>query len=71
MRKTNFFFGTLPFNPKAVLATWLYIGAPQKTKKTNLQSILNKNSPQAHMELEFDGLGVSRKLMKYVVHFSK
>ena len=34
----------------------------------NLQFILNKNSPQAHMESEFDVLGVARKLMKYVVH---
>jgi hypothetical protein len=30
MGKTNFFFGTLPCRPWAILATWLCIGAPQK-----------------------------------------
>jgi hypothetical protein len=33
MDKTNFFFSTLSFNPWAVLATWLYIGAPQKMEE--------------------------------------
>jgi hypothetical protein len=33
MGKTNFFFSTLPFSPWAVLATWLYEGAPQKIQK--------------------------------------
>jgi hypothetical protein len=28
--KTNFFFGTMLFNPWAVIATWLHLGAPQK-----------------------------------------
>jgi hypothetical protein len=37
----------------------------------NLQPILNKNLPWAHMELEYDILGVGGKLVKYVVHFSK
>jgi hypothetical protein len=37
----------------------------------NLKSVLNKNSPWAHTELEFDVLGVSRKLVKYVVHLSQ
>jgi hypothetical protein len=37
----------------------------------NLILVLNKNSPQAHMELELDVLGVYRKLVKYVVHSSK
>jgi hypothetical protein len=37
----------------------------------NLQPILNKTSPWAHMELEFDMLGVPGKLLKYVVHLSK
>jgi hypothetical protein len=37
----------------------------------DLQPILNKNTPQAHMELEYDMLGVAGKLMKYVVHSSK
>jgi hypothetical protein len=29
--------------------------------KTNLQPILNRNSPHAHMELEFDVLDVAKK----------
>jgi hypothetical protein len=28
--KKNFFFGTVLSSPWAILATWLYIGAPQK-----------------------------------------
>jgi hypothetical protein len=31
--KTNLFFGTMPFNPWAMLATWLHLRAPQKTQK--------------------------------------
>jgi hypothetical protein len=33
--------------------------------------ILNKKIPRAHPKLEFDVLGVYRKLVKYVVHLSK
>jgi hypothetical protein len=40
-------------------------------RKMKLQPILNKNSPWAHMELEFDVLGVARKLVKFVVQSSK
>jgi hypothetical protein len=29
MDKANFFLSTLPFNPWAVSATWLHVGAPQ------------------------------------------
>jgi hypothetical protein len=29
MDKTNLFFGTLPFSPWVVLATWLHLEAPQ------------------------------------------
>jgi hypothetical protein len=43
----------------------------KNTRKMDLQPILNKNSPQAHMELEFDMLGIAGKLVKYVVHLSK
>jgi hypothetical protein len=28
MGKTNYFLSTLPFNPWAVSATWLQVGAP-------------------------------------------
>jgi hypothetical protein len=72
MGKTIFFFSTLPFNPWAVLATWLHVGAPQKIQEEmNLKPVLNKTSPQAHTELELDILGVPRKLVKYVVQLSK
>jgi hypothetical protein len=33
--------------------------------------LFNKNLPQAHMELEFDVLGVHGKLVKYVVQKKK
>jgi hypothetical protein len=39
--------------------------------KMSLIPVFNKNSPQAHMELELDVLGVHRKLVKCVVHLSK
>jgi hypothetical protein len=39
--------------------------------KMNLIPVFNKNSPQAHTELELDMLGVHEKLVKYVVHLSK
>jgi hypothetical protein len=40
----------------------------ENTRKMNIRWILNKTSPQAHTELEFDVLGVAIKLVKYVVH---
>jgi hypothetical protein len=43
----------------------------KKYRKMNLIPVLNKTSPRAHMELEWDVLGVSKKLVKYVVHSSK
>jgi hypothetical protein len=39
--------------------------------KMNLKLILNKNSPRAHTESEFDVLGVHGKLVKYIIHSSK
>jgi hypothetical protein len=39
--------------------------------KTNLQPILNKNLPHAHMESEFDMLDVVGKLVKHVIHLYK
>jgi hypothetical protein len=39
--------------------------------KMSLIPVFNKNSPWAHMESEFDVLGVHGKLVKYVVHSSK
>ena len=43
----------------------------ENTGKMNLKPILNKASPRAYMELAFDVLGISKKLVKYVVHSSK
>jgi hypothetical protein len=31
--KTDFFFSTLPFSPKAISATWLHVGAPHKIQE--------------------------------------
>jgi hypothetical protein len=39
--------------------------------KMNIDSILNKNPPHAHMVLELDIIGVVRKLVKYALHFYK
>jgi hypothetical protein len=62
----------MPLSPWAILAMWLHIRAPQKIQEnTNLQPILNKNSLWAHMELEFDVLGVTQKLVKYIIHLFK
>jgi hypothetical protein len=43
--------------------------SPSKTiRKTNLQPISNKVSPWAYMELEFDVIGVAKKLPIYVIY---
>jgi hypothetical protein len=68
MRKTNFLFSILPFNPRALLATWLHVGAFQKI---NLQPILNKYSPWAYTKSEFDVHGIVKKLVKYLILSSK
>jgi hypothetical protein len=70
--KTNYFLKTLPFNPWAVSATWVHVGAPYKMhEKMSLILVFNKNSPQAHIESELGVLGIHGKLVKYVVHSSK
>jgi hypothetical protein len=43
----------------------------ENTGKMNLIPIFNKNLPRAHMESEFDVLGVHKKLVKNVVHLCK
>jgi hypothetical protein len=47
MSKTNFFFGILTFNPLAMWAMWLYVGACQEYRKNEFRTRLNKNSPWA------------------------
>jgi hypothetical protein len=74
MDKTNFFLSTLPFGPWAVssfnhMATCR--SSSENSGKMNLKPVLNKTSPRAHMELELDVLGVSGKLLHYVVYSSK
>jgi hypothetical protein len=48
-----------------------YRSSSENTRKMSLIPVLNKTSPWAHTELEFDVLGVPGKLVKYVVHSSK
>jgi hypothetical protein len=43
----------------------------KNTRKINLKPVLNKISPRAYTESELDMLGVTGKLVKYVVHLSK
>jgi hypothetical protein len=43
----------------------------KNTRKMSLIPVLNKTSPQVHMELELDMLGNLGKLVKYVVHLFK
>jgi hypothetical protein len=68
MGETNFFWhpALQPLGSFRQLASCR--SSSKITGKTNLQSILNKNSPQSHMELEFNVFGVARKLVTYVVH---
>jgi hypothetical protein len=48
-----------------------YGSSSKNTGKINLKPTLNKNVPQAHMGLEFDVLGVARKLVKFEVSCPK
>jgi hypothetical protein len=43
MGKTNFFLSTLPFNPWAVLATWLHVGAPHNILNNELKTHFKQN----------------------------
>jgi hypothetical protein len=61
----------MPFNPWAVLATWLHVGAPQKYRKNDLNTHFQQKFAWTHTESELDMLGVHEKLVKYVVHSSK
>jgi hypothetical protein len=59
MDKTNFFFGTLPFSLSIVLSHMVtYRSSSKMTRKMNIHSNLDKNSPWAHMEAEFGVLSV-------------
>jgi hypothetical protein len=69
MGKANFFLRTLLFNPWADMAACR--SSLENTRKINLKPILNKTSPSAHTESEFEVFGVLGKLVKYIVHLSK
>jgi hypothetical protein len=72
MGKTNFFLSTQPFNPWAIFSHMVACrSSSENTGKMSLIPIFNKNFPRAHIESEFDVLGVHRKLVKYVVHSSR
>jgi hypothetical protein len=43
MDKTNFFCSTMLFSPWAVLATWLLVGAPQKTHENEFKTCIEQN----------------------------
>jgi hypothetical protein len=43
----------------------------KNTGKMSLIPVFNKTSPQAQMDSELDVLGISGKLLKYVVHLLK
>ena len=49
----------------------IYRRSSKYITKKSLQSILNKNSPWVHMELEFNVLGFAKTLLKYVVYLFK
>jgi hypothetical protein len=51
--KTNFFLSTLPLSHMAACRS-----TSENIGKMNLKPILNKTSPQAHMESKFDVHGV-------------
>jgi hypothetical protein len=61
----------MSFNSWELLAMWLQYELLKNYKKMNLEPILNKNSPWAHIKLDFEVLGVTKKLVKYVIHLSK
>jgi hypothetical protein len=45
-----------------------YWNSLKKSRKMDLQLILNKSSPWAHTNLEFNVVDIAKKLVKYVVY---
>jgi hypothetical protein len=66
MGKRNLFLSILPFSSWTVCRS-----SSKNTRKMNLKPALIKTLPRAHTELEFDVLGIPRKLVKYEVYSSK
>jgi hypothetical protein len=50
-----------------MLAIWLHLGAPQNTRKLDLQLVTNIELFSTHIESELGMLGVAGKLVKDVV----
>jgi hypothetical protein len=70
MGKTKVLFSTL--QPLGSFSHMVACKSSSKnTREMNLIPVLNKTSPQAHIELELDVLGVPGKLVKYVIHSLK
>ena len=61
--QNKLFVGTGFFKLCAILATWLLVGVLQKYMKNEFIIHLEQNSPWAHIELEFDMLGIAMKLV--------
>jgi hypothetical protein len=71
MDKTNFFLSHA-LHPLGSFSHMVACRSSSKnTGKISLILVFNKNSPWAYTESEWDVLGIHRKLVKYVVHFSK
>jgi hypothetical protein len=48
-----------------------YRSSLENKTKMNLQLIFNKNSPLVELKLEFNMLGVAKRLVKIVIHLKK
>jgi hypothetical protein len=65
MGKTNFFLSTLPFSPRAVLPTWMHVGAPQKKiQKNELNTLFEQNFTTGSYGVGIGCVWCSRKACK-------
>jgi hypothetical protein len=65
--KTNLFFGTLSYNPWAILATWLHL-ALKITKNLNSQTVLNIELFPTYTKSKLNMFGIVGELVNYAVH---
>jgi hypothetical protein len=71
MGKTNSFLSTLSFTLWADLATWLQVGAPQKSKKIYLNTYFELNFTMGSYGVSIGCAWYSRKACEILVHLSK
>jgi hypothetical protein len=71
MGKKNFFFSTMPFNPWAVLARWLHVGALQKCRKNELNTCFQQKFTMGSYGVGIGRAWCSWKAVIYVVHSSR